>query len=398
MKRMPRSSPTRNPVTNAPASLPRHSKSSAGGGAFSAALERLPNHDTRQDRGEGHSRSYSKSSITASQAHRMPLRILPVAPGAPGQPIIRTRCPLKRHPGLSAPMRNASSQERLRPRNLRVIRSSLLASRLAAACRLRRSCHRHRGPVALPRSGCPVRRSRHPAARTAATHRPSPATPRHFAVAFRGYAAAHARKTPCQIQTTDIPNKQPRPHTPRLLDPAYPLRIKQQGVSFAHVRLLHTPGAFGPSRGQLWAFCRGARLARVVRLQKEGWGLQPHTPLFAREAWRRRNPPQSVSPVINGVYHLQCVCLSPGGRRLDPRCPLRFHRTRGLRRLDRTGVTARSVASRRPRGPAVVGPASAADQAHSPCRTRSGHDQVERSVAKQPSDRRVRRALSFLDV
>ena len=41
---------------------------------------------------------------------------------------------------------------------------SLRASRLAAACRLRQSCRRDRGPVTLPRSGCPVCRSRHPAA------------------------------------------------------------------------------------------------------------------------------------------------------------------------------------------------------------------------------------------
>ena len=67
-------------------------------------------------------------------------------------------------PGLSAPKRKARSQSRLRPRKLRVIRLSLRSSRLAAACRLRQTCRRDRGPVSLPRSGCPVRRSQHPAA------------------------------------------------------------------------------------------------------------------------------------------------------------------------------------------------------------------------------------------
>jgi hypothetical protein len=43
-------------------------------------------------------------------------------------------------------------------------RLSLRATRLAAAYRLRRSCHRPRGHVALPRFACPAGRSRHPAA------------------------------------------------------------------------------------------------------------------------------------------------------------------------------------------------------------------------------------------
>jgi hypothetical protein len=90
-------------------------------------------------------------------------------------------------PGLSAPMRNASSQERLRPRKLRVIRPSLLACCVAAACRLRQTCRRDRGPVALPRSGCPVRRSRHPAALSKPAHAPPPAAPR---ASFRSGPAA----------------------------------------------------------------------------------------------------------------------------------------------------------------------------------------------------------------
>jgi len=61
-------------------------------------------------------------------------------------------------PGLLAPMRKARSQKPVvSPRKLRLSSClSLRATRLAAASRLRRSCHQHRGPVALPRSGRPA--------------------------------------------------------------------------------------------------------------------------------------------------------------------------------------------------------------------------------------------------
>ncbi len=141
---------------------------------------------------------------------------------------------------IGAPKRNASSQERLRPRKLRVIRSSLLASRIAAACRLRQSCRRDR----VPRLPC---------------HEPG--VPRHFAVAFRGCAATTPAKRRAIFRQQTYPTDYQDPHTRRLLDPAYSLRPKQKGVRFAHVHLLHTPGAFGPSRGRLVAraAARGSR-------------------------------------------------------------------------------------------------------------------------------------------
>lgn len=92
-------------------------------------------------------------------------------------------------PSLSAPERKDRSQSRLRPRKLRVIRLSLRSSRLAAACCLRRSCRRDRGPVALPRSGCPVRRSQHPAAFAQSLLPPLPA-------AFCG-PGPQLRRSPC---------------------------------------------------------------------------------------------------------------------------------------------------------------------------------------------------------
>jgi hypothetical protein len=100
-----------------------------------------------------------------NQANRMPLHILLVATGLSGQPIAEQAAP-RESPGLSAPERKARSQKQVVfPRKLREPSClSLRASRLAAACRLRQSCRRDRGPVALPRSGCHVCRSRHPAA------------------------------------------------------------------------------------------------------------------------------------------------------------------------------------------------------------------------------------------
>ena len=213
----------------------------------------------------------------------MPLHILLVATGAPGQPNTRTSCPQRPTPGLSAPERNAGSQVPLRPRELRVIATSLPASRVAAACRLRQSCHRDRGPVALPRSGCPVHRSHHPAAVAQSL---LPATPRGI---LRSRSAATPRPTPAKRRAILRQQQPTNPLTPRLLDPAYALRINQQGVRSAHVRLL-SPCVDGPPGAGRVAFRCGARLARVVRLQKEGWG-DPHTPFVAREACRRRNRP-----------------------------------------------------------------------------------------------------------
>ncbi len=100
-----------------------------------------------------------------NQTNRMPLHILLVATGLSGQPIAEQAAP-RESPGLSAPERKARSQKQVVcPRKLREPSClSLRASRLAAACRLRQSCRRDRGPVTLPRSGCHVCRSRHPAA------------------------------------------------------------------------------------------------------------------------------------------------------------------------------------------------------------------------------------------
>jgi len=56
-----------------------------------------------QQRGDGHSRSYTRTCITARQANRMPLHILLVTTGLPGYCQSPHKLPQKRHPGLSAP-------------------------------------------------------------------------------------------------------------------------------------------------------------------------------------------------------------------------------------------------------------------------------------------------------
>ena len=78
------------------------------------------------------------------------------------------------------------------------------ASRLAAACHLRQSGRRHRGPVTLPRSGCPVCRSRHPAAFPSRPQSPPPAAPRGILRSRpAAVAAGLARKTSCHTSESN---------------------------------------------------------------------------------------------------------------------------------------------------------------------------------------------------
>ena len=92
-----------------PHTAPSRSNCTAFSYAARGAIERLPDHDPRQQRGEGHSRSYSKTSIAASLANRMPLHILLGATGFPASQSSH-KPPQETHPGLSAPKRKARSQ------------------------------------------------------------------------------------------------------------------------------------------------------------------------------------------------------------------------------------------------------------------------------------------------
>ena len=94
--------------------------------------------------------------------------------------------------------------------------------------------------------------------------------------------------------------------------------------------------------------------ARARRVPVKGRMGTPHTPFFAREACRRRIPPQSLFSVPNRMCHVQRVYLSQGGRRPDPRRPLRVRRPRGLRKLVSTLGSARSTATPFPRASVEV--------------------------------------------
>jgi len=172
--------------------VPRRTKCTACGCAIAGAIERLPDHDPRQQRGEGHSRSCPGwTSLRGRQSGCLgtlcrgqpaclhspsPHKLPPERPGPIGPPK-RKRCSQKPDAILTGSGCTGLSLRR---------------SRVAAACRLRRSCRRDRGPVTLPRSGCPVHRSQHPAVVAQSL---LPATPRGI---LRSRSAATPQPTPAK--------------------------------------------------------------------------------------------------------------------------------------------------------------------------------------------------------
>ena len=157
----------------------------------------------RQQRGEGHSRSCS-TNITASQASWMLLHVVP------GQPACLDSPSPNNLPPYDIPRPIGPRKECPAPKWRCVLASCgssphrYRASRLAAACRLRQSGRRDRGPFTLPRSGCPVCRSRHPAAFPGRPQSPPPTAPRGILRSRpAAIAAGLARKTPCHsLQST----------------------------------------------------------------------------------------------------------------------------------------------------------------------------------------------------
>ena len=178
---------------NAPASPPRRFNCIAVVYADSAALRTpalsiIPGSSTAKNT-HGHTRGAH---------HREPVNLDASACCAGANQIgwtayRRTNRPPGNTPGLTAPKRKARSQKPVRPRKLWVTVFSLRASRVAAACRLRQSCRRNRGPVTLSRSGCPACRSQNPAALSRPAHAPPPAAPR---ASFRSDPAATPQSMP----------------------------------------------------------------------------------------------------------------------------------------------------------------------------------------------------------
>ena len=273
----------------------------------------------------------------------MPLHVPLVATGSPEQPHAAQAIP-EEHPGLSAPKRKcpqprpaASSQAPGHPLTAAGIS-------LAAACRLRRSCRRDRGPVALRRSGCPVRRSRRPAA---FAEPPAPLLP-PLPAAFCGRVPRRCRDPRPQNAVPYQNNNQPTNYQPR--PPAlraarcFGLRVHSgpsRKVCASRTFVYCPPCAVGP-RGPgalLFTAARGSRALSAC--EKKAGGSAPSDPRVAREACRRRNPPESVMANVKSLIP-RAQGHSPGGRVPDPRLLLRIHRARGLHRLDPTLGSCRS--------------------------------------------------------
>ena len=235
----------------------------------------------RQQRGGEHSRSYSKTSITASQRIWMSRHIVPGTNRPLDSPSPHELSP-EDNPGLSAPMWKARSQKPdVCPRKLcQPSGLSLRATRLAAASRLSRSCHRPRGPVAHPRSGWPARRSRHPAALWSGR-----------CLTLRIHSRANSSKV-CATRT-----------------------------SFIAPLDLFAPQGAGPLVLQRRGGARGGAPA------KQGRGSFPG-PLLLRA--RSLPPPQSAASVIAQVWPLfRVLTVTQGGRR--PRAPLSASRPSDVR-------------------------------------------------------------------
>jgi hypothetical protein len=106
-------------------------------------------------------------------------------------------------------------------------------------------------------------------------------SPRHFAVVFRGYAATHARKTPCHIQQQPIQQTNQDPKTQNCLilrcTSGHPARC-----ALSRTLIYSHPWSLSPLKGRARCFRCGARLARGGAPAEEGGGPSPPTPAIAR--------------------------------------------------------------------------------------------------------------------
>ena len=176
-------------------------------------------------------------------------------------------------PGLKAPLRKARSQNSAAcPHRLRhASELSLRAICESAANRLRQSCHRDHGPVALPCPRVPACRSRFPAAFARA--RPPPP-----AVSLRSRSAiARTCRRPRPQPHSAILKSQ---HLPLFL-PIHSGRTEKKECADAHLVYCH-PWSLSPLKGRARCFssARGSRAGE--RLEKKAGGVAPKTPFIAR--------------------------------------------------------------------------------------------------------------------
>ncbi len=218
-------------------------------------------------------------------------------------------------PRPDGPKKESTQSERMRPRKLRVIRChcALVVWRPHAGC-----VDRATGIVALLPFHDRLSRSPQPASRRSNRSRPANPSPNHPA-AFCG-RVPRLRRDPrpqnavpqSSINLTYQSIK--TPHTPRLLDPYVSLRINQKGVRYAHVHFELPPwGLVIPPGGSARWFSCGAAARAGERLENEAGEVSPDPSYCAREACRRRIPPQSVIPKVQPLVHMHTVILKAAG-------------------------------------------------------------------------------------
>ena len=203
---------------------PRRTKCTVFGYAVAGAIERLPDHDPRQQRGEGHSRSYSKTNITASQATRMLLHVVAGQPACLDRPSPHKLPPERPRP--VGPRKESPQSESAA--------SSQAAGHTAFTAVFSCSGRMPSASIGPPGSWpcCPstlrlsrcalhslrrrrVRRSHHPAALSKPTRAPPPAALRGV---LRSRAAATPQPVPAKrraIFSNNQPITKPRPPHPK---------------------------------------------------------------------------------------------------------------------------------------------------------------------------------------
>jgi len=240
-------------------------------------------------------------------------------------------------PGLSPPERKAGTQE------LHAVLAGCGGSQIFTACML--SLGRKSPPSFVPAGSRPCSPSADPQARSPLS--PSrrltkPPTPllSPLPAAFCGRVPRLRRDPRPQnavpySTTINQPTDKTSPYTPRLLDPTLHFG-SIRAVCATRTSVLNSPlwGLWSPRGGRPVGFAAARRRARGSACKTRREKLPPTPFNCAREACRRRNPPQKSSP--QSTVAARSYGHSQGGRRPEPHRPLRVRRPRGLRRLDRT--------------------------------------------------------------
>jgi len=255
---------------------PRRSECTAPGIPEAEHSNAWPASCPRHQRADGHSRSYSQTSITASQANRMLLHVVP------GQPAcLNSQSPHKLPPETPRPI--GPHAEGTQPE------AGCLSSQAVAFIRLVAACDSFSG--------------RKPSA-----------------------SIVPPASWPCCPSTFRL-SRSPQPSSRRiavwpLLAPAYSLQAKQlKGVRYAHLVHSPPPGPFRPPGGGSVGFAAARRRARGSAC-KTRRGKFPPTPLIARAkpaaaAFRRKRDCDHPAVVagVNRISRRQASRAPPSAPR-----------------------------------------------------------------------------------